>query len=63
MFETFSRFKIELALCQSVKADISGLHPVLGDQTLSNTDLEMQIETLAEELAYLKRNHEDVCGP
>lgn len=54
------RFENEMAIRQSVEGDIAGLKKVIDDTNIGRLNVEGEIESLKEELLFLKKNHENV---
>ncbi|XP_032176978.1 keratin, type I cytoskeletal 20 [Mustela erminea] len=53
------KYETERALHLTVEGDIRGLNKVLGDLSLTRTDLEIQIKELSKDLDILKKEHQE----
>ncbi|KAK9529294.1 hypothetical protein VZT92_013398 [Zoarces viviparus] len=53
------KFDNEIAIRQSVEADIAGLKKLIDDTNMTRINIESEIESVKEELAFLKKNHEN----
>ncbi|MCJ8732854.1 hypothetical protein PDJAM_G00216040 [Pangasius djambal] len=53
------KFEAEIAARQGVEKDITSLRKIIDDTHMSHMQLESEVESLTEELIYLKKNHEE----
>ncbi|XP_043910894.1 keratin, type I cytoskeletal 19-like isoform X2 [Protopterus annectens] len=54
-----SKFEVEQTMRNNVEGDINGMRKLLDELTLCRADLELKIESLKEELAYMTKSHEE----
>uniref|UniRef100_UPI00398F63D4 keratin, type I cytoskeletal 18 n=1 Tax=Pristiophorus japonicus TaxID=55135 RepID=UPI00398F63D4 len=53
------KWESELSIRQSVESDINGLRKVIDDTNIGRLHLESEIESLKEELIYIRKNHDN----
>ncbi|XP_073681448.1 keratin, type I cytoskeletal 19-like [Garra rufa] len=53
------KYEHEVVMRQSVEADIANLRRLLEQMTMARGDLEVQIKSLEEEMAFMKKNHQE----
>lgn len=59
-YQWIHRYETERGLRLAVESDIQGLNKVLGDLSITRTDLEIQIKELSKDLDILKKEHQEV---
>ncbi|RXM31133.1 Keratin, type I cytoskeletal 18 [Acipenser ruthenus] len=55
------KFESEYSIRQSVESDIIGLRKVIDDTNMGRMNLESEIESLKEELIFIKQNHNQIA--
>lgn len=54
------RLEAEITIHKAVDQDITSLRKMIDDTHMSRMQLESEVESLTEELIYLKKSHEEV---